>query len=233
MIVRLPPVETANGGPRPCDRSDSCSRRSRGPGRSLGRAARSRPPAPAATPAAPAPELAPDTFAEVLQSAGLTEADLGFTPRGTWARYPVDVPWKLPFFDDLLAHPTESYEFTRTLGNAVEDLLTPASLTTPPKEGPGSLFKLGVILGTDRRIGGFRGFGMGLYDPKPSKPEDLRALFEEVGPATVTVRTTPRSSCVDADPAVLDHVPLPARLPLARLVAALLDAQRWIRLGHT
>ena len=35
---------------------------------------------------------------------------------------------------DLLAHPLDTYEFTRTLGNTVEDLLTPGRLTAAPTE---------------------------------------------------------------------------------------------------
>ena len=46
-----------------------------------------------------------------------------------------DPPYKLPFFDDLLAHPLDTYEFTRTLGNAVEDLLTPGEVDGGAGEG--------------------------------------------------------------------------------------------------
>lgn len=111
--------------------------------------------------AQPKAEPAPDVFAEALKEARLSVDDLGLRPRGSWARYPSNPPFKLPFFDDLLAHPLDTYEFTRTLGNAVEDLLTPEKLTAAPeKDRPESLYSLAVNLATARRIGGFRGFGM-------------------------------------------------------------------------
>ena len=89
-------------------------------------------PAAAPKPALPAP--LPDAFAEAMAAAKLGVDEVGFRPRASWARYPVNPPYKMPFFDDLLAHPLDTYEFTRTLGNAVEDLLTPARLTTAPEK---------------------------------------------------------------------------------------------------
>ncbi len=184
-------------------------------------------PAPPPPPEPPEQGPAPDVFAEVVKDAGLTPDDLGFRPKGTWPRYPYVIPWKMPFFDDLLAHPEDVYEFTRTLGNSVEDLLTPESLSKPPKEGPGSLFRLGVVLGTDRRIGGFRGFGFGLYDPKPAEKEPL---------ADALVRLyTAAGDLAAADPKDLAEkakvVPAPLHLPLARLILALVDARSWIDRG--
>ena len=50
----------------------------------------------------------------------------------------------------------------------IETRLTPEALKT--KET--SLYGLGVLLGTDRRIGGFRGYGANL-DPKPAAKDPL------------------------------------------------------------
>ena len=182
----------------------------------------------AAAPApAPAPTAAPDVFAAVVAEAGLTDADLGFRPKGTWPRYPHDVPFTLPFFDDLLADARGTYAFTRTLGNVAEDVLTPEQLRTAPKEGPGALYRLAVALGTDRWISGIRGFGMGLHDPKPAATDPLTDALVRLLVAAGDVAA--------ADPKALSAqvkvVPEAYHLPLARLVLATIDARRWIDVG--
>ena len=51
--------------------------------------------------------VAPPAFADLLDDAlsevGKNRADLGYHPKGYWNRYPVEIPYKLPAFDDLLA----------------------------------------------------------------------------------------------------------------------------------
>jgi hypothetical protein len=145
----------------------------------------------------------------------------------------------MPFFTDLLARPLATYEFTRTLGNAVEDLLTPASLTSAPdeKDRRETLFKLGVTLATDRRIGGFRGYSANL-DPRPEEQEPLQrallTLLERSGApqrheATFgqTAKTDPLADLRKQ----VAGVPAPLHLPLARFVLNLIDAREWIDRG--
>src|SRR5262245_10336629 len=79
--------------------------------------ARADDPKPAGASPAAADATAPDVFGDVVKAAGLTKDDLGFRGKGTWARWPRP-PYELPFFDDLLADATSTYEFTRTMGNA-------------------------------------------------------------------------------------------------------------------
>lgn len=177
------------------------------------------PPAAAQAPAS-APTPPPDVFAAALADAGLDADALGYRGRGTWPRYPTTVPYRLPFFDDLLARPTETYEFTRTLGNSVEDLLTPESLTkASAKEAP-SLFLLGLILGTDRRIGGARGFGVKLLEAQPPKTDPFGAALEALG-----VRSD------KGETGAVSDVPVAAQAPLARLLLELQDAQAWTERG--
>ena len=184
------------------------------------------PPAPAAPPAAAEPP-APDVFAEVVRDAGLADADLGFRPKATWPRYPHVVPFKAPFFDDLLADARGTYAFTRTLGNVVEDVLTTEQMTVAPKEGPGALYRLAVALGVDRRIGGIRGFGFGLHEPKPADADPLTDALVRLLVAA--------GDSLAADPKALAErvkvVPAAYHLPLARLVLATIDARRWIDVG--
>lgn len=194
------------------------------------------PPAPPPTPppsapAAPAPAPAvavgaavpqpPDVFAAALADAGLAPDALGFRGRGTWPRYPTTVPYRLPFFDDLLANPTETYEFTRTLGNSVEDLLTPASLTKASSKEAPSLYLLGLILGTDRRIGGARGFGVRLLEAKAPESDPLEGALEAIGARPADEGRLGRVA----------DVPVAAQAALARLLLELQDAQAWTERG--
>ena len=104
-----------------------------------------------------------DALVPALQAMGIDLDDLGYRPKGYWPRYPhpATTPYVLPFFEDLLAEPLQTYEFTRTLGNVVEDWLTVERLTKPPAHRGRpfeTLFQLGVALGTERRLGGSRRF---------------------------------------------------------------------------
>jgi hypothetical protein len=156
----------------------------------------------------------PDVFAQALADAHLTVDELGFRPRASWPRYPTTAPFKMPFFDDLLAHPLDTYEFTRTLGNLVEDHLTPQRLAAAPEEGkPETLFPLAVALATDRRLGGMRGFGFGLLND--SSAEDQRSAIV-VGFSQDEARLL-----FDAGVAV----------PLARLMIGLAQARASIKRG--
>ncbi len=195
-------------------------------------------------PTTPAAAATPDAFAAALADLRLSPADLGYRAKGTWSRYPrpSTVPHVLPFFEDLLAEPLATYEAARTLGNAVEDLLTPEALTAPPagEDRRETAFKLAVTLGTDRRIGGFRGYSANL-DPRPEADDPLRrallVLLERSGgrgPAPMAFGQPPAGEA--ADPAgglsaAVQAVPAALHLPLARLVLDLVEARAWIDRG--
>jgi hypothetical protein len=180
----------------------------------------------------------PDAFAQALADMGLKEADLGYRPLGHWNRYPHPdtIPYVLPFFSDLFAHPLDIYEFTRTLGNSVEDALTPQAL----REKPEALYRLAVVLATERRIGGFRAYGANL-DPHPAGEDPLTqaflALFDETGQSARRDITFGKASgAPDADPvaalrAQLAEIPAALHMPLAKLVLNLIDAHIWLERG--
>jgi hypothetical protein len=186
----------------------------------------------------------PDALEQALAAMNLTVADLGYRPRAHWARYPHPrtTPHVLPFFEDLHARPLDTYAFTRNLGNAVEELLTPAKLREAPddKDRKETLFRLGVILGTDRLIGGFRGYSANL-NPEPWESEPLLhacvTLLERSGKPLqrpmsfggtyAKEEPTPRGKLR----AAVRQVPESLRLPLAKLVLNLIEAREWIDLG--
>ena len=169
---------------------------------------------------------------------GIKEADLGYQPLGHWNRYPHPntIPYVMPFFSDLFAHPLDTYEFTRTLGNAVEDALNPQTLLDKPE----ALFRLGVVLATERRIGGFRAYSANL-DPQPTAEEPLLhallALLEQADQSVPPNRTfgkDPDEHQPDPQAALraeIAAIPAPLHLPLAKLVLNLIDARTWIERG--
>jgi hypothetical protein len=196
----------------------------------------------AAVPAGSEPE--PDALDEALAAMGIAEKDLGYRPLAHWGRYPHPrtTPHVLPFFEDLHGCPLDTYGFARTLGNAVEDLLSAEKLREAPaeKDRKETLFKLGVVLGTDRLLGAFRGYSANL-DPQPWESEPLlhacETLLERSGkPLRRPMSFGAQFAKEEPSPraklrAEVDKVPGPLQLPLARLVLNLIEAREWIDLG--
>lgn len=180
----------------------------------------------------------PDAFAQALTDMGLKESDLGYRPLGHWNRYPHPntIPYVMPFFTDLFATPLDTYEFTRTLGNAVEDALTPKALL----EKPDALYRLTVVLATERRIGGFRAYSANL-NPHPADNEPLlhamTTLLERAGdPLGHGVTFGKPAAEREGDPMAalrdeLVKVPGTLHLPLAKYLLNLLEAREWIDRG--
>ncbi|MCK6459873.1 MAG: hypothetical protein L6Q95_08260 [Planctomycetes bacterium] len=196
----------------------------------------------AAVPAGSEPP--PDALGDALAAMGIAEKDLGYRPLAHWGRYPHPrtIPHVLPFFEDLHARPLDTYGFARTLGNAVDELLLPEKLREAPdaKDRKETLFRLGVVLGTDRLLGAFRGYSCNL-DPQPWESEPLLHACETLlersgkplrrpmsfGAQFAKEEPTPRARLR----AEVDKVPAPLQLPLSRLVLNLIEAREWIDLG--
>jgi len=195
-------------------------------------------------PAEPKAVATPDALEIALDAMRIEKSDLGYRPKAHWARYPhpKTVPYVLPFFEDLLANPLDTYAFTRTLANVVEDNLTPEKLGELPTADNRheTLFKLGVALGTDRRIGGFRGYSSNL-NPRPAKTEPLLSalltLRERSGDPIVRGGGTFGGMYEDdEDPlaelrAEVSRIPTGLHLHLARYVLNVIDAREWIDRG--
>lgn len=107
----------------------------------------------------------PDALDDALALAGLRRADLGWTPKGWWPRWP-DVPYKLRAFDALFAEPLDSIAYTRALGQAAWDKLDPEKLDTPTGRGARPLFEAVQRLGIDPKFGGFRGYTANVLAPE-------------------------------------------------------------------
>jgi hypothetical protein len=102
----------------------------------------------------------PDALNDLLACVGLKRSDLGWTPRGWWARYPRTVLHKLDHYDDLVREPTAAVPFTRTLAEATRSFLGARELALPPPRqyenvGGHSLYRL-ADAAIDLRFGGLR-----------------------------------------------------------------------------
>ena len=184
-----------------------------------------------------------DALGPALEELGIGAEDLGYRPLGHWNRYPHPntTPHVMPFFVDLLARPLDTYEFTRTLGNAVEDHLTVEALRRPAtkKDRAETCFRLGVLLGTERRIGGFRGYSANL-NPRPADDKPLLHALEILLERSGAPLRRPMSfggQYDDADDprarlaAEVADVPSELHVPLARFLLNLMEAKAWIDLG--
>ena len=101
-----------------------------------------------------------DVLGQILSEVGFTRSDLGYAPKGYWARFPLDVPYKLTSFDDLFREPLKLYDYSRLMANAVNLYLDPAYADSTD----GGLYKLVYNLGVDKKLGGFRSYSANLYD---------------------------------------------------------------------
>ena len=103
---------------------------------------------------------AADPLDDTLARAGFLRSQLGWKPRGWWARFPRGVTHKLDHFDDLFAEPLATVPFTRVLGRATRDLLGPEGLAKKADRGAHSLYRLVHLLG-DLRHKVLLAFGVG------------------------------------------------------------------------
>lgn len=139
-----------------------------------------------ALPVAAAPPAPRDPLDEALATAGLTAAQLGYTPQGYWVRYPdpKQIPYVNRMFDDLLAHPDRIDDSLRLIAQAARDFLSP-EYRARKNDG---LFRAAYYAGWDLRLSGHRDFDAGLHDEPPAGPgaEDplvaaVERLYTDVG----------------------------------------------------
>ena len=175
-----------------------------------------------------------DTLDETLAQAGFTRAQLGWTPRGWWSRFPRTIPHKLPHFDDLFRAPLQTATFTRTMGRAVRDLLSKEGLAKQPERGSHALYRLAYEIGVDRKVGSFRPYTANLTAEPTPLDQAILKLYRYAGRRTrfITFGTESPYPLVEKDLAAAA-----AKLPddvsgiLGQLVLNLLDAHYWATLA--
>ncbi|MBU0982294.1 MAG: hypothetical protein KKA42_00365 [candidate division Zixibacteria bacterium] len=180
-----------------------------------------------------AQKAADDVLRRVLDEVGFDRSDLGYQPRGYWNRFPVDVPYRLPSFDDLFAEPLKLYDFSTVMGNAVELYLAPGAADTADI----GLYKLLYHLGIDKRQSGFRDYSANLAEaPDTDRPltEAFRRLYELADRDTEYRTFGNRYGTLNIESEIgeqLAQLPDTVQVVLARLLVNLADAIRWRNLA--
>ncbi|MGD8452041.1 MAG: hypothetical protein PVJ57_09510 [Phycisphaerae bacterium] len=134
--------------------------------------------------AAPAVAQSADALDEALALVGLRRADLGWSPKGWWPRFPADIPHKLRAFDALFNEPLDTVTFTRSLGETAWEKLDPAQLDADQGRHSRNLFQAVQRLGIDPKFGGFRGYTANTLAPRVPLDEAILRLTEAAHGAT-------------------------------------------------
>lgn len=119
-----------------------------------------------------AQSLKQDLFQEVISEMGLNTSELGIQPKGHWSRYPHNVSYLSPAFEDLYANPIKLYDLSRLMASKVEQFLNPDSLLKNENKVSGLFYSIGY----SNQLSGFRGFPVA-FGSKTSETLEA-ALFE-------------------------------------------------------
>jgi hypothetical protein len=171
-----------------------------------------------------------DALDEALELVGMQRVDLGWRPKGWWPKFPADIDYKLRFFDDLFARPLETIPYTRLLGHAARTHLDPEVMDESTGRGTTHLYHAAHILGVNPKYGAMRGYASNLSaEPMPIE-EAILELYRAAGrttePFTFAMELPyPRLAQELAEKAAV--IPAEASPILGRLVACVVDAQRW------
>lgn len=170
-----------------------------------------------------------DVLGKILGQVGFDRSDLGYQPKGYWNRFPLDVPYRLPSFDDLFAEPLKLYDFATVMGNTVETYLDPAFADTSDV----GLYKMLYGLGVDVRLGGFRSYSANLKSAPTGDEPLLQAIEQVYGLAGKDVEYRTFGNRYGAGGAAEDIREQIAALPdtveiiIAELIVNLADAIHW------
>lgn len=188
-------------------------------------------PTPAQTPAA-APAV--DLLGESLARLGLSRAELGYRPQGSWTRFPLPetVPHLNPAFTDLFARPQTIPRYLHSLADPVRKHLDPARLA----EQDDGLYQLTYYLAVERFAPGFRNYSANAVVAAPAEAAPLadalaRIRREAGGGERAFSFGGQYLAAADPDSAALAALdPALARIT-AVLALNLAEAARWSRLS--
>ncbi len=181
----------------------------------------------------PALAQQPDALDETLALVGLERGDLGWTPKGWWAKFPGNIPYKLRSFDSLFARPLDAIPFTRSLARAAREHLDPAKLNDKLARD-GHLYNAVHYLGVDPKFGGLRGYSSNLLaEPTPLDDAILTLLRAENRPTRFYTfhMELPYPELTRNLAQEAAKIPEQARPILGQLVLNIIDAHRWAELA--
>lgn len=186
-----------------------------------------------ATYTGPAAQDTTDVLTLSLNEVGFTRADLGYSPKGYWNRFPLEIPYKLGAFDDLFSEPLKLIDYSTVMANTVEKYLDPAYADSAAD----GLYQLVYHLGVDKKLGGFRNYSANLIDA-PEGPNVLGAAIARLnemngrltnsGTFGSKVEHTDVTSLVAREAA---EMPDTVQVIVARLINNLADAIHWRNLA--
>lgn len=102
-----------------------------------------------------------DLLDSALSIVGKDRGDLGYQPKGYWNRYPFEIPYKLPAFDDLFAEPLRVYDYSQSMKSSFMYCMDDTVFFNTSNS---ALYQLSYQLGWERKIGGFRSYSANLID---------------------------------------------------------------------
>lgn len=175
-----------------------------------------------------------DRLGEALFKVGFTRFDLGYNPKGYWNRFPNPklIPYIMPFFEDLFAEPMKTYDYTKTMGNAIAFYMSPEYLDSTDN----ALYNIIYMLGVDRKITGFRNYSVNL-DPRPDTAQPMLEAIQRInrGEALQTNYISfgnqyggPND---DELQKMLESIPLDLQKIIAALMLNAYDAYKWRQLA--
>lgn len=180
------------------------------------------------------PLIAGDLLDQVLSGVGKSKADLGFEPKGYWNRYPYQIPYKLPAFDDLLAEPLRVYDYSYSMRAAVERYLADSAFADLANS---ALYQLSYHLAWERRMGGFRNYSANLIDsvasdtPLPTVMERIFLVAGEDLEYRAFGQTADWPNSQHDLESLVDSLDPQVELILAPLLANLVDAYKYRQLA--
>lgn len=174
-----------------------------------------------------------DALDDALALAGMRRADLGWSPKGWWPRFP-DAPYKLRAFDALFAEPLDSVTFTRSLANTAWEGLDPAKIDERQNRNSTNLFQTVQRLGVDPKFGGFRGYTANVLAPETPLDEAILQLTRTAGRPT-RINTfgmdLPYPKPKEELAEMVTLLPEGVSPILGQLVLNIVDAHRWAELA--